>query len=155
VARTIEGGMDAKGLKVALIVARWHEQVTSKLLDGALDALAKHGASSDDLTIVRVPGSWEIHLAAAKLAAAGRHDAIVALGCLIRGETPHFDYLAAETAAGLARAGASSGIPVIFGVLTCETLEQALSRAGGKGGNKGWDAAAAAIEMVSVYRRLG
>ena len=154
-ARTIEGGMNAKGLKVALVVARWHEPITRKLLDGALDVLVENGASTDDLTIVRVPGSWEIHLAASKLAAAGGHDAIIALGCLIRGETPHFDYLAAETAAGLARAGASSGIPVIFGVLTCETLEQAESRAGGKVGNKGRDAAAAAIEMASLYRRLG
>jgi len=155
VARTVEGSSDAKGLKVALIVARWHEDVTSRLMDAALDALVKHGASPDDLTVVRVPGSWELPLAAAKLAAARRHDALVALGCLIRGETPHFDVLAAETAAGLGRVGASSGIPVVFGVLTCETLEQALSRAGGAAGNKGWDAALAAIEMVSLYRRLG
>ncbi|HZN55187.1 MAG TPA: 6,7-dimethyl-8-ribityllumazine synthase [Candidatus Polarisedimenticolaceae bacterium] len=154
-ARTVEGSSDAKGLKVALIVARWHEDVTSRLMDAALDALVKHGASPDDLTVVRVPGSWELPLAAAKLAAARRHDALVALGCLIRGETPHFDVLAAETAAGLGRVGASSGIPVVFGVLTCETLEQALSRAGGAAGNKGWDAALAAIEMVSLYRRLG
>lgn len=153
-ARTIEGHLDAKGLKVALVVARWNDLVTSRLLDAALDALVRHGAAAEDLTVVKVPGSWELPLAAAKLAAAPGYDAVVALGCLIRGETPHFDLLAAEAAKGLAQASVASGRPVAFGVLTCDSLEQALDRAGAKAGNKGWDAAVAAIEMVSLYRRL-
>jgi 6,7-dimethyl-8-ribityllumazine synthase len=153
-ARTIEGQLDAKGLKVALVVSRWNDLVTSRLLDGALDALVRHGASLDEQTIVKVPGSWELPLVAAKLAASGSHDAVVALGCLVRGETPHFDVLAAEAAKGLAQAATASGKPVLFGVLTCDTLDQALDRAGAKAGNKGWDAAVAAIEMVSLYRRL-
>jgi len=153
-ARTIEGHLDAKGLKVALVVARWNDLVTSRLLDAALDALARHGASPDEQTVVKVPGSWEIPLVAAKLASSGSYDAVVALGCLIRGETPHFDLLAAQAAKGLAQAGSASGRPISFGVLTCDTLEQALERAGAKAGNKGWDAAVAAIEMVSLYRRL-
>lgn len=153
-ARTIEGQLDAKGLKVALVVSRWNDLVTSRLLDGALDALVRHGAAVDDQTVVKVPGSWELPLVAAKLAASGPYDAVVALGCLIRGETPHFDLLAAEAAKGLAHVGMTSGKPVSFGVLTCDTLEQALDRAGAKAGNKGWDAAVAAIEMVSLYRRL-
>lgn len=153
-ARTIEGQLDAKGLKVALVASRWNDLVTSRLLDGALDALVRHGASPDDLTVVKVPGSWELPLVAAKLAGAGSYDAVIGLGCLIRGETPHFDVLAAEAAKGLAQAGLASGRPVIFGVLTCDTLDQALDRAGAKAGNKGWDAALAAIEMVSLYRRL-
>jgi 6,7-dimethyl-8-ribityllumazine synthase len=152
-ARTIEGHLDAKGLKVALVVSRWNDVVTSRLVEAALDALTRHGASPDDQTIVKVPGSWELPLAAAKLAA-GPYDAVIALGCLIRGETPHFDVLAAEAAKGLAQAASASGKPVSFGVLTCDTLEQALDRAGAKAGNKGWDAAIAAIEMVSLYRRL-
>jgi 6,7-dimethyl-8-ribityllumazine synthase len=154
VARTIEGHLDAKGLKVALVVARWNELVTARLLDGALDALIRHGAAASDLTVVKVPGSWEVPLVAGKLAATDAYDAVVALGCLVRGETPHFDLLAAEAAKGLAQAAAASGKPVLFGVLTCDTMEQALDRAGGKAGNKGWDAATAAIEMVSLYRRL-
>jgi 6,7-dimethyl-8-ribityllumazine synthase len=153
-ARRIEGHLDAKGIKVVLVVARWNDLVTSRLLDGALDALARHGASPDEQTIVKVPGSWELPLVATKLASSGAYDAVVALGCLIRGETPHFDLLAAEAAKGLAHAAAVSGTPVSFGVLTCDTLDQALDRAGAKAGNKGWDAAVAAIEMVSLYRRL-
>lgn len=153
-ARTIEGHLDAKGLKAALVVARWNELITARLLDGALDAFVRHGATASDLTVVKVPGSWEVPLAAAKLAASDAYDAVVALGCLIRGETPHFDLLAAEAAKGLAQVAAASGKPVSFGVLTCDTIEQALDRAGGKSGNKGWDAATAAIEMVSLYRRL-
>ena len=154
-ARTVEGHLDAKGLKVALVVARWNEAVTSRLLSAAEDCLLRHGAEPDGLTIVKVPGSWELPLAAAKVAASGRHDAVVALGALVRGETPHFDVLAAEAAKGLAHAGLAAGIPVIFGVLTCDTMDQAVDRAGGKSGNKGWDAALAAIEMVGLYKRLG
>ena len=150
----IEGSLDAKGLKVALIASRWNDVVTSRLVEGALDGLTRHGADPSHITLVKVPGSFELPQVAARLAAAGRYDAVVALGCLIRGETAHFDLLAAEAAKGLAQAAVSSGLPVIFGVLTCDTMEQALDRAGGKAGNKGWDAAIAAIEMVSLYRRL-
>ena len=152
--RILEGHLDAKGLRVALIVARWNEAVTDRLARAAEDCLVRHGADPKDLTVVKVPGSWELPLAAAKLASTGAHDAIVALGALVRGETPHFDVLAAEAAKGLGHAGIASGIPVIFGVLTCDTLEQAMDRAGGKAGNKGWDAALAAIEMASLYKRL-
>ena len=150
----IEGHIDAKGLKVALIASRFNDVVTSRLVEGALDGLVRHGADEKNFVLVRVPGSFELPQAAAKLAASGRYDAVVALGCLVRGETPHFDFLAAEAAKGLAQAAVSSGVPVIFGVLTCDTMEQAIDRAGGKAGNKGWDAALAAIEMVSLYRRL-
>jgi len=150
----IEGHLDAKGMKFALIASRWNDVVTSRLVEGALDGLTRHGGDPSHITLVKVPGSFELPQVAARLAAAGRYDAVVALGCLIRGETAHFDLLAAEAAKGLAHAAVSSGLPVIFGVLTCDTMEQALDRAGGKAGNKGWDAAVAAIEMVSLYRRL-
>jgi len=151
---TIDGSLDAKGLKVALIASRFNEFVTERLVEGALDGLVRHGADPKNLTVVKVPGSFELPQAAAKLAAQGNHDAIIALGCLIRGETSHFDLIAASAAKGLAQAAISSGVPVIFGVLTCDTMEQAIDRAGGKGGNKGWDAALAAIEMVSLFKRL-
>jgi len=150
----IEGHQDAKDLKVALIASRWNDVVTSRLVEGARDGFVRHGADEKNLVLVKVPGSFELPQVAAKLAASGRYDAIVALGCLVRGETPHFDVLAAEAAKGLAQAAVSSGVPVIFGVLTCDTMEQAIDRAGGKSGNRGWDAALAAIEMVSLYRRL-
>lgn len=150
----IEGSLDAKGLKVALIASRFNEFVTAKLVEGALDCLVRHGADPKNLTVIKVPGSFELPQVAARLGAQGKYDAIVGLGCLVRGETPHFDLIAAEAAKGLAQAGASSGVPVIFGVLTCDTMEQAIDRAGGKAGNKGWDAALAAIEMVSLFSRL-
>jgi 6,7-dimethyl-8-ribityllumazine synthase len=150
----IDGLLDAKGLKVALIASRFNEFVTERLVEGALDGLVRHGADPKNLTVVKVPGSFELPQVAAKLAAQGNYDAIVALGCLIRGETSHFDLIAASAAKGLAQAAVSSGVPVIFGVLTCDTMEQAIDRAGGKGGNKGWDAALAAIEMVSLFKRL-
>ena len=150
----IEGLLDAKGLKIALIASRFNEFVTAKLVEGALDGLVRHGADPKNLTVVKVPGSFELPQVASKLAAQGNYDAIVALGCLIRGETPHFELIASEAAKGLAQAAVSSGVPVIFGVLTCDTMEQAIDRAGGKAGNKGWDAALAAIEMVSLFRRL-
>jgi 6,7-dimethyl-8-ribityllumazine synthase len=150
----IEGHLNATGFKIALCASRWNGVVTDRLVAGALDALIRHGADEKNVDLVRVPGSFELHQAAAKLAAKGRYDAVVALGCLIRGETPHFDLLAAEAAKGLAQVAVTSGVPVIFGVLTCDTMDQAVDRAGGKAGNKGWDAALAAIEMVSLYRRL-
>jgi 6,7-dimethyl-8-ribityllumazine synthase len=150
----IEGHLNATGFKIALCASRWNGVVTDRLVAGALDALIRHGADEKNVDLVRVPGSFELHQAAAKLAAKGRYVAVVALGCLIRGETPHFDLLAAEAAKGLAQVAVTSGVPVIFGVLTCDTMDQAVDRAGGKAGNKGWDAALAAIEMVSLYRRL-
>lgn len=150
----IEGHLDAKGMKIAVVASRFNDVVTSRLVEGALDSLTRHGADPNHVTLVRVPGSFELPQMAAKLAGLGRYDAVVALGCLIRGETAHFDLLASAAVKGLAQAAVASGVPVIFGVLTCDTMDQAIDRAGGKAGNKGWDAAAAAIEMVSLYRRL-
>jgi 6,7-dimethyl-8-ribityllumazine synthase len=151
----VEGQLEASGLKVALVASRFNDLVTTRLVEGALDGLVRHGADPKNLTLFKVPGAFELPQLAAKLAAQGRYDAIVALGCLIRGETPHFDLLATEAAKGLSHVAVTSGVPVIFGVLTCDTMEQAIDRAGGKAGNKGWDAALAAVEMVSLFRRLG
>lgn len=152
--RILEGHLDAQGMKVALIVSRFNDFVTSALLRGAEDCLERHGCAAEGRTVVRVPGSWEIPQAARKLAAGGKYDAVIALGALVRGATPHFDLLAAEVAKGLAQAAAESGVPVIFGVLTTDTVEQAIDRAGAKVGNKGWDAALSAIEMVNLFRRM-
>jgi 6,7-dimethyl-8-ribityllumazine synthase len=151
---TIEGVLDAKGLKIALVVSRFNDFITTALLRGAEDFLDRHGCADKDRTVVRVPGSWEIPQAARKLVESKKYDAIVALGALVRGETPHFDLLAAEVAKGLAHLGMEGGIPVIFGVLTTDTVEQAIDRAGAKAGNKGWDAALSAVEMVNLYRRM-
>lgn len=153
--RTLEGSLDAKGVKIALVVSRFNEFITSRLLAAAEDCLERHGGAADDRTIVRVPGSWEIPLAAKKLASSGRYDAIIGLGALIRGETAHYDLLAAQVARGLAQVALDGGLPVIFGVLATDTVEQALDRAGVKAGNRGWDAALAALEMVQLYRRMG
>ena len=150
----VDGRLDAKGMRFTLVASRWNDVVTSRLIAGAEDCLERHGASMTDTVVVRVPGSWELPMAAQRIAAAKSCDAIVALGTLIRGETPHFDILAAEVAKGLAQVAMQSGLPVIFGVLTTDTLDQALERAGGKAGNKGWEAAQSAIEMVDLYRRL-
>ncbi len=152
---TLEGPLDAKGMRIAVVASRCNGLVMTGLISGALDCLERHGTSSDAITLMRVPGSWELPLAVRKLAASGRFDGVVALGCLIRGETPHFDFMANEVARGLMAASLETGVPVALGVLTTESLEQALERAGAKGGNKGWDAAIAAIEMVAVLRRLG
>jgi 6,7-dimethyl-8-ribityllumazine synthase len=153
--RTVEGALDAKGMRVALVASRANEVVTSRLVAGAVDCLERHGASPDATEIVRVPGSWELALVARKLASSGRYDAVIVLGCLIRGETPHFDFLAGEVARGLMETNLQTGVPVVFGVLTTDNLEQALDRAGAKGGNRGFEAALAAIEMVALLRRLG
>ncbi len=152
--RTYEGQLDASGVRFALVVSRFNDLLTARLAEGALDCLVRHGAREEDVVVVKVPGAWELAFAAAKLAGSGKVDAVVALGVLIRGATPHFDYIAAETAKGLAQVGLSSGLPVSFGVLTTDSLEQALERAGSKAGNKGWQAAQAAIEMVQLYRSL-
>jgi len=150
----IEGDLSAKGLRFAIIVGRFNSFVTDRLLAGALDALTRSGCPQENIEIVKVPGSWEMPVVARELARGKRHDAIIALGAVIRGDTPHFDYVAGEVARGLAQVAADSGIPVAFGVLTTNTVEQAVDRAGLKGGNKGFDAAMSAIEMANLMRRL-
>ncbi len=150
----IEGDLSAAGMKFGIVVSRWNAVVTDRLLDGALDALVRSGADRADILVVRVPGAWEIPAAARALANAGRADAIVALGCLLRGETAHYEAIYNEVARGIGQSQQETGIPHSFGVLTCETLEQALNRAGIKAGNKGFEAALAAIEMASLRKKL-
>ena len=150
----IEGALVARGLRFALVASRFNETVTSRLIDGAVNALVRHGVADKDIRIVRVPGSFEIPLVVKKLAASKKYSALICLGALVRGETPHFEYLASEVARATGQVALDTGVPVIFGVLTTETLEQAIDRAGGKAGNKGWDAALAAIEMANVLGRL-
>jgi 6,7-dimethyl-8-ribityllumazine synthase len=142
------------GRKVAVAVSRFNEDVTQKLVEGALDALVRHGAALDDIDVVWVPGAWELGVTVRRLLSMDRYDAVVALGAVIRGETPHFDYVAGECARSLQRASAEFETPVSLGVLTCNTTEQALARAGGDHGNKGWDAALAALEMIDLMDRL-
>jgi 6,7-dimethyl-8-ribityllumazine synthase len=150
----VEGDLSAAGMKFAIVVARWNAVITDRLLEGALDALLRSGASRSDIQVVRVPGAWEVPAAARTLANAAQVDAIVTLGCLLRGETAHYEAIYNEVARGIGQSQQETGIPHSFGVLTCETLEQALNRAGIKAGNKGFEAAAAAIEMVSLRRKL-
>jgi 6,7-dimethyl-8-ribityllumazine synthase len=150
----VEGDLGAEGMKFAIVVARWNAVITERLLEGALDALLRSGAKRSDIEVVRVPGAWEIPAAARTLANLGRVDAIVTLGCLLRGETAHYEAIYNEVSRGIGQSQQETGIPHSFGVLTCETLEQALNRAGIKAGNKGFEAAAAAIEMVSLRRKL-
>src|SRR5438876_4643667 len=152
--KTFEGNLSAAGLRFAIIVSRFNSFITDRLLAGALDALTRSGCPADNIEIVKVPGSWEMPVVARELARQKRHDAIIALGAVIRGETPHFDYVAGEAARGLAQVAADTGVPVAFGVLTCNTLEQAIDRAGAKGGNKGFDAAMTAIERADLLRQL-
>ena len=152
--RTHEGHLDASGLKFAIVVARFNSFITERLLSGALDALRRSGAKADDIEIVRVPGSWEMPVVARALTEAKRFDGIVCLGCVIRGETAHFDYVAGEAAKGLGQVAAQSGTPVAFGVLTTNTVDQAIDRAGAKAGNKGFDAAMTAVEMANLMRKL-
>ena len=150
----VEGDLSAAGMKFAIVVARWNAVITDRLLQGALDALRRSGAVQSDVQIVRVPGAWEIPSAARALAKSKSCDAIVTLGCLIRGETAHYEAIYTEVARGIGQSQQETGVPHAFGVLTCETLEQALDRAGVKAGNKGFEAAIAAIEMVSIHRKL-
>lgn len=152
--RTLEGHLNAAGLRVALVVSRFNTFITERLVEGAIDALVRHGASDSDVTIVRVPGAFEIPLAAKRVAQRTDIDAVVCLGAVIRGSTPHFDYVAAEVSKGVAHVGLETGRPVVFGVLTTDTIEQAVERAGTKAGNKGFDAAMAAIEMVNLLRAI-
>jgi 6,7-dimethyl-8-ribityllumazine synthase len=152
--RTIEGRLTAEGLRFAIVVSRFNSFITERLLAGALDALTRTGADPEAVDVIKVPGSWEVPLAAAEAAKQQRYDAIICLSAVIRGETPHFDYVAGEAAKGIAQVAMASGIPVAFGVLTTNTLEQAIDRAGAKGGNKGFDAAMTAVEMVNLLRTL-
>ena len=152
--KEIIGNLGAKDRHFALVVSRFNDFITGRLLEGALDCFARHGGREEDITVVRVPGAFEIPLVAAKLAKSGNFDAVVCLGAVIRGATPHFDLVAAEAAKGVAQAGLSSGTPVIFGILTTDTIEQAVERAGTKSGNKGWDAAMSAMEMADLFAAL-
>ena len=150
----LQGGMNGEGLRIGIVVATFNEFITSKLLDGARAALARHGVRDDDVSVASVPGSFELPLVAKKLAESGQHDAVICLGAVIRGETDHYEHVAGEAAKGIANAGLNSGVPVIFGVLTTDTLEQAINRAGGKQGNNGYGAGLAAIEMSNLMRVL-
>ena len=152
--KIIEGTLNAKGLRFAIVVSRFNDFINAKLLDGCLDALSRHGAEDGKISIVRVPGSFEIPLMAKKLADSGNYDAIICLGAVIRGATPHFEYISAEVTKGIAKVTLDSGIPVAFGILTTDNIEQAIERAGTKSGNKGWDAALAAVEMVNLLKAL-
>lgn len=152
--KVLEGELQAKGLKFAIVVSRFNDFITSKLFDGAKDALLRHGAKEEDIDIARVPGSFEIPLIARKLASKGTYNAVICLGTVIRGATPHFEYVAAEVAKGIAAASMETGVPIAFGVITSDTIEQAVERAGTKSGNKGWDAAITAIEMAQLLKKL-
>jgi 6,7-dimethyl-8-ribityllumazine synthase len=153
-AKVIEGQLSATGLRFAIVVSRFNSFITERLLSGAMDALNRSGALADLVDVIKVPGSWEVPLVAGEVARQHRYDAVICLACVIRGETPHFDYVAAEAAKGVAHVAAETGVPVAFGVLTTNTLEQAIDRAGAKGGNKGFDAAMTAIEMANLLRTL-
>lgn len=148
------GSPEGRGRRVAVVVARFNQTVTQRLLDGALDGLVRHGVAFDDIDVAWVPGAWELPSAARRLLGSDRYTALVALGAVIRGETPHFDYVAGEASRGLAQVSAEFDVPVGFGVLTCDTMQQADDRAGGAHGNKGWDAALAALEMADLFDRL-
>jgi 6,7-dimethyl-8-ribityllumazine synthase len=151
---TFEGRLSGEGLSIAVVVARFNELVTRALLTGAEDGLTRHGVEPEGVDVAWVPGSFEIPVTARKLAESGRYQAVVCLGAVIRGETPHFDHVANQASSGIARVALDTGVPVIFGIITADTLEQALERAGGKMGNKGYDAAVAAIEMANLMRGL-
>ena len=150
-----EGRLDAKGLKFAVIVSRFNEFISEKLLSGCLDCLLRHGAAEEAVEVFRVPGSWEIPLVASKVSSSGKYDAVVCLGTLIRGATPHFDFIAREASKGIAGAAMEAGLPVTFGVITADTIEQAVERAGTKSGNKGFEGAMGLVEMCSLYQQIG
>jgi 6,7-dimethyl-8-ribityllumazine synthase len=152
--RVLEGQLSAEGFRFGIIVSRFNDFISSRLVDGAMDALLRHGATEEQVTIIKVPGAFEIPLTAKKLAESGRYDAVICLGAVIRGSTPHFDYVAAEVSKGIANVSLESRVPVTFGVLTTDNLEQAIERAGSKSGNKGYDGAMTAIEMVNLFKEL-
>lgn len=151
----VEGQLSAEGLRFAIIVSRFNDFISSRLMEGAMDALRRHGATEEQIFLVKVPGAFEIPFVAKKLAKSGSYDAVICLGAVIRGATPHFDYVAAEVSKGIANVALESNIPVTFGVLTTDNLEQAIERAGSKSGNKGYEAAMAAIELVNLLNKLG
>jgi 6,7-dimethyl-8-ribityllumazine synthase len=153
-AKIIQGDLNGKGLKIGIVAARFNDFITSRLLEGALDGLQRHGVSETDIDVLKVPGAYEIPLAAQKMSLSKKYDAVVCLGAVIRGATPHFEYVSAEVSKGVAAVSMGTGVPVIFGVLTTDTIEQAIERAGTKSGNKGWDAALSAIEMANVMKQL-
>ncbi|MDR3685404.1 MAG: 6,7-dimethyl-8-ribityllumazine synthase [Coriobacteriia bacterium] len=152
---TYEGHLVATGLKFGVVISRFNELLSSRLLSGAKDAIVRHGASESDIDVAWVPGAFEIPVVASKLAASGRYDAVLALGVIIRGGTPHFEYIASEVSKGIAKVGMDTGVPVMFGVITADTIEQAVERSGTKAGNKGWEAAEAAIEMANLVKAMG
>jgi len=152
--KVIQGELQAKGLKFTIIVSRFNDFITGKLLEGAVDGLLRHGAKEEDIEVIKVPGAFEIPLTAKKVASKGSYNALICLGTVIRGATPHFDYVAAEVSKGVAAASMETGVPIAFGVLTTDTIEQAVERAGTKSGNKGFDAAMTAIEMAQVFKKL-
>ena len=151
----IQGEFKAHGIRIGIVVSRFNEFITQQMLNGAIDALTRHGAEDENIQIIKVPGAFEIPYAAALMARQKRYDTIICLGAVIRGETPHFEYISAEVTKGIAQIALDTSIPIIYGVITTESIEQAIERAGTKAGNKGWDAAMAAIEMVDLYRKMG
>ena len=152
--KNYEGQLNADGMSFGIVISRFNDFITSRLLSGALDALTRHGAETEKVEVAWVPGAFEIPLVAKKMADSGRYDAVICLGAIIRGATPHFDYVAAEASKGVAKVAIDSSVPVIFGIITADTIEQAVERAGTKAGNKGWDAAISAIEMASLMQNL-
>lgn len=152
--KTYEGRLDGAGVRCALVVGRFNNFFTDKLRDGAIDCLVRHGTAIESISVSYVPGSFEIPPVAAKLAKSGRFDAVICLGAIIRGDTPHFEYVASEAAKGVAQVAMNAPVPVIFGIVTADTLEQAVERSGTKAGNKGWDAALSALEMISLYKAI-
>lgn len=150
----LEGALRADGMRFAIVASRWNEMIVGRLVGGAQDALRRLGAAEDAITVARVPGSFEIPLAAKRLAGTGRYDAVICVGAVIRGETPHFDYIAAEVTKGIAAASFETGVPVSYGIITADTVEQAVNRAGVKAGNKGFEAAMSAVEMVNLLRAI-
>jgi len=152
--KRIEGQLDAQGLKFAIVVGRFNDLITGKLLEGAIDCIVRHGGSEDNITVIKVPGSFEIPLVAKKAAKSGKYDAVICLGAVIRGSTPHFEYVAAEVTKGIALVSLETEVPVAYGILTTDTIEQAVERAGAKMGNKGFEAALTAIEMVNVIKGM-
>ncbi|HOO76611.1 MAG TPA: 6,7-dimethyl-8-ribityllumazine synthase [bacterium] len=152
--KIFEGKLSAQGIRIGIVVSRFNEIFTSKLLAGALDCLSRHGGEEEAVEVAWVPGAWEIPMAAKKMADSERYDAVICLGAVIRGDTPHWEYISSEVTKGVAQAGLQSGVPVCYGIITPDTLEQAIERSGSKAGNKGFAAAQAAIEMVNLYREL-
>jgi 6,7-dimethyl-8-ribityllumazine synthase len=153
--KVYQGDLVGRGLKMGIVVSRFNEFITSKLLSGALDTLVRHGVEEKDVEVAWVPGAFELPMAAQRMASSGKYDAVICLGAVIRGSTPHFDYVAAEASKGIANVGLNTGLPVIFGVITTDTIEQAIERAGTKIGNKGAEASEAAIEMANLFRSMG